>query len=309
MIVDNALSILARDTLHSLANVELLSLESAHPQFVIFDLAIRRLLQRSLQPSKNFGVDIDRRELFTKQLDQCLLANIWVRTFPFRVAAPVVDVLLLFDVADEQAAAMAAMHQPGEQEILLDALNPLRVPAIEDALHSRPKLDRDQRFMRSLIAFAEPFELARIDARAQHLVNRTGPNRLAALAVDHTVEDSLPACLLERIQSGTIPFEQPLDERSHVRIDADYLFTAGADRIPVTDRRHGRPDTLLGLLEHSLARLLRQVVDVVLGHQHLDAVHELLGGPRLLRDDGSFLHQMNVDLDVVDRHPIAKVAV
>ena len=38
-----------------------------------------------------------------------------------------------------------------------------------------------------------------------------------------------------------------------------------------------RPHPLLCLLHHALRHLLREVVDVVLRHQHADAVHELLG--------------------------------
>ncbi len=44
-------------------------------------------------------------------------------------------------------------------------------------------------------------------------------------------------------------------------------------------RRHAP----LGLLLHCLARFLGQVVDIVLRHRHLDAVHELLRGAPLAR--------------------------
>lgn len=39
------------------------------------------------------------------------------------------------------------------------------------------------------------------------------------------------------------------------------------------------------LFDHSFANFFAKIVDVILGHQDLDAMHELLGGPGSLRED------------------------
>lgn len=45
--------------------------------------------------------------------------------------------------------------------------------------------------------------------------------------------------------------------------------------VDVAKRRFGWPDSLLRLFHPSLAGFLGKVVDVVLGHQHFDAMYEL----------------------------------
>jgi hypothetical protein len=62
-------------------------------------------------------------------------------------------------------------------------------------------------------------------------------------------------------------------------------------------------------LGHPLLGFLGEVVDVVLGHQHLDAVDELLMGPAVAADDLAFLDQMDFEVEVVDGHVVPEVAV
>ncbi|HEX5367803.1 MAG TPA: hypothetical protein VFY10_00130 [Dehalococcoidia bacterium] len=49
----------------------------------------------------------------------------------------------------------------------------------------------------------------------------------------------------------------------------------GREIVLIADWRDGWPMALPGLLDHSLANFFAKVVDVVLGHQNLDAVHKL----------------------------------
>ena len=69
--------------------------------------------------------------------------------------------------------------------------------------------------------------------------------------------------------------EQVRDHRSDAWIDLDDLSSFLPPRIEVSERRTGWPEPLLGLFLHALAGLFGQVVDVVLCHQHLDAVNKL----------------------------------
>ncbi|HEY1144137.1 MAG TPA: hypothetical protein VGE68_08905 [Sphingomicrobium sp.] len=80
-------------------------------------------------------------------LDQHLLADVRFAALLLVMAAPVIDVFLLLDVAHEHAAAMAALDHPGEQEVPLDAADARRVAAVEHALDPLPQLDRDQRLV------------------------------------------------------------------------------------------------------------------------------------------------------------------
>jgi hypothetical protein len=79
--------------------------------------------------------------------------------------------------------------------------------------------------------------------------------------------------------------------------------------VQVPEGRRAGPVALARLLVHPLLDLLGEVVDVVLGHQHLDAVDELLGRPRLVGQDDALLHEVDVDVHLVEQHPVLEVAV
>lgn len=84
--------------------------------------------------------------------------------------------------------------------------------------------------------------------------------------------------------------------------------------VPVTHRGVRRPEALLRLFVETLHDLLGEVVDVVLRHQHLDAVDELLVGAGALGENLALLHQVNlqphlleVERDVVVEVPVETV--
>ncbi|OFW12588.1 MAG: hypothetical protein A3H29_05615 [Acidobacteria bacterium RIFCSPLOWO2_02_FULL_67_21] len=66
---------------------------------------------------------------------------------------------------------------------------------------------------------------------------------------------------------------------------------------------------LFGLFAHPLFDLLAQVVHVVLCHQHLDAVHELLGRARRLGDDGVLFDEVDRQVELVDSDPVADIPI
>ena len=80
---------------------------------------------------------------------------------------------------------------------------------------------------------------------------------------------------LERHLTRRVQIEEPLTIRPTNRVELDAVRCEVVD---VADRSHGWPVALLGFLAQTLLDLLAQVVHVVLRHQDLDAVHELLGG-------------------------------
>jgi len=67
--------------------------------------------------------------------------------------------------------------------------------------------------------------------------------------------------------------------------------------------------TLLRLLDHPLACFLGEIVDIGLGHQHLDAVDELLRRPTAIRHHDILFDEMDLDAEVIDRRPVLQIAV
>src|SRR5215472_10419076 len=137
--------------------------------------------------------------------------------------------------------------------------------------------------MPPLIELAVPLEPSSIKPVSEDGVHRARRYRRAALAIYQTCGARFAGDILERILASRIPFEYLGDDGRHIWIDGDHFFAVLAGDVAIAQRRFGRPDALLGLLLHSLTRLLRQIVDVVLRHQHLDAVHELFGGAGIPR--------------------------
>src|SRR5581483_3042965 len=79
---------------------------------------------------------------------------------------------------------------------------------------------------------------------------------------------------LQRVLTRGIPLEEFDDDWCAFVV---WLNTMRREVVLVSDWRDRRPVALPGLLDHPFANFLAEVVDVVLGHQDLDAVHELLG--------------------------------
>ena len=79
--------------------------------------------------------------------------------------------------------------------------------------------------------------------------------------------------------------------------------------VSVSQGSLGPPVALLGLLLHSLARFLLEIVDVVLCHQHLDAMNELLGRARVTGKKKGFFPEMDLDIEFVGRAPVFEVAI
>ena len=86
-------------------------------------------------------------------------------------------------------------------------------------------------------------------------------------------------------------------------------FPFGPVHVHVTQRGIRGPDSLLGLFEHAFAGFFREVVDIVLSHQDLDAMHELLGRTGVSGECDVFLDEVDLDTEIFDCDPILKIAV
>jgi hypothetical protein len=134
-------------------------------------------------------------------------------------------------------------------------------------------------------------------------------HRRTALAIDEPFLTYKLAQIFQRIEAGRVPFEEACDDRGVFGIDRDDVLTIGSGDIAVAERRFGWPDALLGLLAHALAGLLRQVVDVVLRHQYLDAVHELFRRARAIGEYDALFGEVDLGVEFVDGHPVLEITV
>ena len=72
-------------------------------------------------------------------------------------------------------------------------------------------------------------------------------------------------------------------------------------------RRLGGPCPLPGLPQHALAGLLGKVLTVVLRHQYLNAVNELLRGSRCVRKNEVLFDEVDLKIEIVEGDAVAEV--
>jgi hypothetical protein len=216
----------------------------------------------------------------------------------------IINVTLLLDLTHYRAAASLTRNQTREGEVAPAALGIVREASIDHVLNALPKFDRHKGFVPTLNQLAVPFEPAGIEPVAQDGVDGTYRHLGAALGIGEARRMHLAGGLPQRNVAARVPFEQLGDQGRDCGIGGDDLLAVRPGDVAIAERRLGRPDALLGLLLHALACFLGQVVDVVLRHQHLDAVHELFRGARLARQHHAFLREVHLDVKFVHRHPI-----
>ena len=120
------------------------------------------------------------------------------------------------------------------------------------------------------------------------------------------ISNAFAASAFSEYCAGGVQLEHPRDERASDRVDVD---APGDAVIDVADVGDAGEVPLLGLLAQPLLHLLAEVIDVVLRHRHADVVHQLVGGPRLGREDRVLLHEVDGDLQVFEGDVIPEVAV
>nr|WP_066766982.1 MULTISPECIES: hypothetical protein [Sphingobium] len=235
-----------------------------------------------------------------------------LRAFPVIPRAMIIDVFALLNLGGQRATAVPTRDQTGECKILDPAPGPGVadiVSTVENVLSALPQVEADQSLMATLVNLAQPFEVARIETTAQDFMHGADRNRTSALAIDKSGAAGHRADFLQGIVACSIPLEHAGDDRPLIRIDHDDLLAVGFSDVPVSERRGARPKALLCLFQHPLADLFGEIVDVVLRHQHFDAVHEFFRRPRFPRQDNALLHEVDLGFQFVDRDPILEIAV
>lgn len=236
------------------------------------------------------------------------LTHVRLRALTFVMGAVVVDVLALLDFAYHRTPAVAALHQMTESELVGTASRLPPPPVAQGPLNTIPKLLRDQRRVRPLVELAPEPELAVVDRVREYPVQEG--NELLPLTVgEMAFAPHQVAQLRQRILARGVLLEEPPKDLGLDRIRFDVAFAVSAGRGPVPERDAPRGLALIRLLLQTLLDLLAEVVDVLLGHQHFDAVHELVRGVGLGRDDGPFLDEVDFQIQVIERQVVLEVAV
>ena len=179
------------------------------------------------------------------------------------------------------------------------------VLAADHRLNPVEQLLVDDRWVLALVLLAGPDEVAVIEGVSQHLVNGAHHHPVAFACPEPFVRE-IRLQPPDRIPPRGVELEHLPNERSPFLVELDSLIHLV---VPVAQRRQGGKLPLLCLLQKPLSRLLGEVVDVVLGHQHLDAVDELLVGAGVLVQHRPFLDEDQRHVQVVDDHVVLEVSV
>jgi hypothetical protein len=134
--------------------------------------------------------------------------------------------------------------------------------AVQYGLDPLEDVGRDQRSVRTLVAFAEPDELAVVDGVLQHAMQFGFGHRAIAARAPESNRVGLLAECQHGVLAARVQLEDALHERATYRIN---LNPVGLAVVKVSDGCHARPVALLSLLSESLSDPLAQVVDVLLG--------------------------------------------
>ncbi|HEY6341213.1 MAG TPA: hypothetical protein VIY49_06955 [Bryobacteraceae bacterium] len=227
--------------------------------------------------------------------------------FPFVPGAVVVNVASLLQLSDEAASTMSTSDQRRVGEVVNDLPVSKFLAGVKPILHTFPSILADQRFERSSIKNSLPLELAGIDPIAENYVD--------AAHVDSAGSEGDPFCsqlfgdALQSVLAALEPLENLAHDRCLNGMGRDGAFAVAALDVLVARWRKARPDPALGLLTHPLAGLLAKILDIVLRHEHLDAVEKLLRRTRLRPNDDVLFRKVDVNAEVINGHPVFEVAI
>ena len=233
-----------------------------------------------------------------------LLADVGVLLAQLRAA--IVDVLLLLLLGGDGRAAVATRQQAAAVGELAD-LRPGVDMAVHPVLHPLEQLPGNQPRVLAVVQLAAPVEapgVQRVLQDAVHLARRDLAAPRPPIALLAGIDSQAP----QRPLPGVVQLEEHADEHRTGGIGHDAAPAVLAVVEVANGRRRG-PVPVGRLVVHALADLLGEVVHVVLGHEHLDAMDELLGRAGVVGEHHALLHEMHVDVERVDRHPVLQVAV
>ncbi|MCY4326353.1 MAG: hypothetical protein OXC53_02010 [Rhodobacteraceae bacterium] len=223
--------------------------------------------------------------------------------------AVIIDVFLLLHLTDNGAPTSGTGDQPGKREVMFGTFRFPRRPAVQDGLDPLPQFDRNERDMLALISRPLPVKLTGVDAVTQNRMNSAHRHPVAAPAIDQAFGTRPGGDLPQRIVTRGIPVEQLGDQRGQLWIRRNHLPAIRTGHIAITDGRAGGPMALRRFLKLTLAGFFRQIVNIVLGHHDADPMHQLLCGPRVPRQNNTFLRKMDFHAQLIECHPVPQVAV
>ncbi|HEX2711875.1 MAG TPA: hypothetical protein VHM88_06580 [Candidatus Acidoferrales bacterium] len=240
-------------------------------------LILEALTQRLGQELLDVRVQVKTLEQLEELTGDCLLTGVFLKASAFVARASVIDVPAFVDLAGHRTAAVSASKEAREGEFVALPLRPARTPVVEHSLYLLEEVPGDDGLVFAAIEATFPHELPGVHPIPQHLVHAGRWDLVAAGAVAETSLANLACDFFECVITCCIQGKDLGNEWRSLRIWLDPAVSIRQCDIPIPEWRMRRPHPLLGFLTQALGCLLGQVVDVVLGHEDLDPVHELLG--------------------------------
>jgi hypothetical protein len=151
----------------AILNTVAFSLQACNRGLVLFFLVGMALAKRRTDPLHHLVGEAQAAKDQGELVRNHLFAHIGFVAFSSIAGAVVVNVSALLEFAHHRAAAMTAIHQTREGEVMLSAAGLFCVATIQHALHPMPKLASNQWLVPTAVVMALPFVLARVDAVAQ----------------------------------------------------------------------------------------------------------------------------------------------
>jgi len=153
---------------------------------------------------------------------------------------------------------------------------PLPMSAVQDLLDAIPDVPRYQRFVTASVGDSGIVKFTRIDPLPKNPVQCGHGDLVPAFSKSQPLFVGLPRKCFERILARSEPLEQCRHHRSKDRIGHNNSLAILPHDVHVAWWCESRPHLLSSFRVQPFLHFLRQIVDVVLGHQHSNAMHELL---------------------------------
>src|SRR5262249_37332859 len=179
---DPAVQLIEVHLLQALVQLGVLGLEARQRLLVEALLVPLALLERPGHPGQHLRLQAEPFEQLRELALDDLCARVGLGALPAVAGAVVVDVASLLGLADHGAAAVAALDEAAEGELVAAPLGPSDGTSVENILYLLPQLAGDDGRLRAPEDATLPLEVAGVDALAEQAVGGGGGDGRARLA-------------------------------------------------------------------------------------------------------------------------------
>ncbi|MCY4048448.1 MAG: hypothetical protein OXF24_02555 [Hyphomicrobiales bacterium] len=224
----------------------------------------------------------------------------------------IVDQPPFLDFRGYRTSALGTGQQSRKQKIMLPAYVCAAPALFQNALNPVPQFHIYDWLVLPLVNFAIPFKLACVNPVVQNIGNGAGRDWCVGLSVGKTGSSYIRSNYLKGSLSLGIPFENLLYHRCPLLINGNHLATLRIRDISIPEGCLTGINPLLRLLTNPLAGFLGEIFGILLGHQNLDAEHELCRRAGIAGKNLPLFRKMDFHVQAVNqfinRHPVFQIA-